>query len=243
MILIWLYGNWKHPCRGSSINSTSWSSLIYRNSGLGFYRGSGREGTVQCECLRRLFLECTYGLEGIGVLWPCTCLPSIDFLRRARECWRWVFRHPCSHWTYSWLRREFSVTRAATELMHDCEEAINYVFLCFLAVSLSLFILVGLCSQVLCGWKHPIGWEGLTSVLERGIWFRMSGDRRCWDRLAPNAWEKNFKWCPSLLGQKIANRNTSWSWDVIHERELFPTYLIGRKAPVGAFLGLLEWIC
>jgi len=56
----------------------------------------------------------------------------------------------------------------------------------------------------------------------------------------PTPEKKTLKRCPSLLGQKIANRNTSWSWDVIHERELFPTYLIGRKAPVGAFLGLLE---
>jgi hypothetical protein len=38
----------------------------------------------------------------------------------------------------------------------------------------------------------------------------------------PTPEKKTLKRCPSLLGQKIANRNTSWSWDVIHERELFP---------------------
>ena len=42
---------------------------------------------------------------------------------------------------------EFPVTRAATELMHACEETTHYVFPCFVAFSLSLFILVGLGSQ------------------------------------------------------------------------------------------------
>jgi hypothetical protein len=39
---------------------------------------------------------------------------------------------------------EFPVTRAATELVHDCEETFDYVFLCFVAYSLSLLILVDL---------------------------------------------------------------------------------------------------
>ena len=46
---------------------------------------------------------------------------------------------------------EFPVTRAATELMHACEETIHYFFPCFVAFSLSLFILVGLGSQLLDG--------------------------------------------------------------------------------------------
>ena len=46
---------------------------------------------------------------------------------------------------------EFFVTRAATELMHACEETIHYFFPCFVAFSLSLFILVGLDSQLLDG--------------------------------------------------------------------------------------------
>jgi len=46
---------------------------------------------------------------------------------------------------------EFPVTRAATELMHAFEETIHYDFPCFVAFSLSLFILVGLGSQLLDG--------------------------------------------------------------------------------------------
>jgi len=46
---------------------------------------------------------------------------------------------------------EFPVTRAATKLMHTCEETIHCVFPCFVAFSLSLLILVGLGSQLLDG--------------------------------------------------------------------------------------------
>ena len=46
---------------------------------------------------------------------------------------------------------EFPVTCGATELLHDCEEKKHYVFSCFVAFSLSLFILVVLGSQLLDG--------------------------------------------------------------------------------------------
>jgi len=46
---------------------------------------------------------------------------------------------------------EIPVTRAATGLMHACEETIHYAFPCFVAFSLSLFILVVLGSQLLDG--------------------------------------------------------------------------------------------
>ena len=47
---------------------------------------------------------------------------------------------------------EFPVTRAATELMHDLRRKnIHYDFPCFVASFISLFILVGLGSQLLGG--------------------------------------------------------------------------------------------
>ena len=47
---------------------------------------------------------------------------------------------------------EFPVTRAATELMHDLRrKKIHYDFPCFMASFISLFILVGLGSQLLGG--------------------------------------------------------------------------------------------
>ena len=44
------------------------------------------------------------------------------------------------------------------------------------------------------------------------------------------------------LGAKIAQRIASWTWDPTHERALSPADLFGGKAPVGAFIGLLERI-
>ena len=46
---------------------------------------------------------------------------------------------------------EFPVTSAATELRHDRDEIIHLVSPCFVAFSLSLFILVGLSPQLLGG--------------------------------------------------------------------------------------------
>jgi len=54
---------------------------------------------------------------------------------------------------------------------------------------------------------------------------------------------KTLKRCnDALLGQKIAQRIASWTWDVTHERGLSPADLFGGKAPVGALIGLLERI-
>jgi len=47
----------------------------------------------------------------------------------------------------------------------------------------------------------------------------------------------------ALPGQKIAQRSTSWTRDVKHERELSLADLFGGNAPVGALIGLLERIC
>jgi len=44
--------------------------------------------------------------------------------------------------------------------------ATTYVFLCFGDFSVSLFILLGLGSQLLDGWKHPVGGVGMTSDFE-----------------------------------------------------------------------------
>jgi len=51
---------------------------------------------------------------------------------------------------------------------------------------------------------------------------------------------KTLRRCPS--GAKIAQKIASWTWDVTHERALRPAGLFGGKAPVGAFIGLLERI-
>ena len=40
----------------------------------------------------------------------CTYLPSINFLGGARGCWRWVSRHPRSHWIYAWFAKKLSTT-------------------------------------------------------------------------------------------------------------------------------------
>jgi len=50
-------------------------------------------------------------------------------------------------------------------------------------------------------------------------------------------------WDDALLGQKIARRNASWTWDVTHERALSPADLFGGKTPDGAWIGFLEQIC
>ena len=52
---------------------------------------------------------------------------------------------------------------------------------------------------------------------------------------------KTLRRCPA--GAKIAQRITSWTWDVTHERALSPVDLFGGKAPVGALIGFLERIC
>ena len=72
----------------------------HARSGFSFYRG--REEAVHCDRLRRLIVECSCVRESIEAVWPCTYLPSINFL--------------------VWLAGadgEFPVTRAATELMHN----------------------------------------------------------------------------------------------------------------------------
>jgi len=50
--------------------------------------------------------------------------------------------------------------------MHDLRTKIHCDFPCFVAFFISLFILVGLGSQLLDGWKHPIGGLGMTLDLE-----------------------------------------------------------------------------
>ena len=57
----------------------------------------------------------------------------------------------------------------------------------------------------------------------------------------PGRLRKTLSRCPT--GSKIAKRDVSWTWDVIHERALSPADLFGGKAPVGAFIGQLERIC
>jgi len=45
--------------------------------------------------------------------------------------------------------------------------------------------------------------------------------------------EKNIETMP-CWGKKIARRNASWTWDVIHERALSPAESFGGKTPAGA---------
>ena len=52
---------------------------------------------------------------------------------------------------------------------------------------------------------------------------------------------KTLRRCPA--GAIIAQRITSWAWDVTHERALSLADFLGGKAPVGALNGLLERIC
>jgi hypothetical protein len=66
----------------------------------------------------------------------------------------------------------------------------------------------------------------------------LAGDAEIGWRPTP---EKNIETMPRW-GKKIAQRISSWTWDVTHERALSPADLFGGKAPVGALIGLLERI-
>jgi len=76
---------------------------------------------VHYDRLRRLIVECSCGRDHVH-----------------------TFHRSTSSVGLAGADGEFPVIRAATELMHDREETIHCISPCFVAFSLSLFILVGL---------------------------------------------------------------------------------------------------
>jgi len=74
-----------------------------------------------------------------------------EFVERASKHYGHVhtFHRSTSSIGFAGADGEFPVTRAATKLKHDYEETTKYTFPCFVAFSLSLFILVGLGSKLL----------------------------------------------------------------------------------------------
>jgi len=66
-------------------------------------------------------------------------------------------------------------------------------------------------------------------VIHTALARKRTGDAEIGWRPAP---EKNIETMPCW--GKIARRNASWTWDVIHERALSPADLFGGKTPAGA---------
>jgi len=86
-------------------------------------------------------------------------------------------------------------------------------------------------------------------VIHTSLARKRAGDAEIGWRPAPEknieTCEKNIETAPCwhLLGQLVAQRIASCTWDVTHEQALSPADLFGGKAPVGALIGLLERIC
>jgi len=74
--------------------------------------------------------------------------------------------------------------------------------------------------------REGVWWGFFTLILNR---IPLLQDAEIGWRPAP---EKNIETMPCW--GKIARRNASWTWDVIHERALSPADLFGGKTPVGA---------
>ena len=90
-----------------------------------------------------------------------------------------------------------------------------------------LLVFIGLCSFVSHSLQH------CSHVIHPSLARKRTGDAEIGWRPAP---EKNIEAMPCW------GKNTSWTWDVTHERALSPADLFGGKAPVGALIGLLERI-
>jgi len=75
-------------------------------------------------------------------------------------------------------------------------------------------------------------------VIHPSLARKRTGDAEIGWRPTP---EKNIETMPCW--GKNSPEISSWTWDVTRERALSPADLFGRKAPVGALIGLLERIC